>query len=79
MRNFAAQATYSVAISSYDICLGFGIAHVNALPDDTEGTILMAAFGLAAHSPMMRCRGSIIPTIAAHFLADLVVIGLLAA
>lgn len=79
MRNFVAQATYSVAVSFCDICLGFGIAHVNALPDDTEGTILMAAFALAAHSPMMRCRGSIIPTIAAHFLADLVVLGLLVA
>ncbi|WP_082297613.1 CPBP family intramembrane glutamic endopeptidase [Microbacterium sp. GCS4] len=59
------------------LSVGFGLAHLNSMPYGLSGVVLTAAFALTAHWIVRRSNGSIVPTIGAHIVADIVLLGML--
>lgn len=55
----------------------FGMAHWAAIPDGVVGVVLTSAFSIGAFALIRLARGSLLPAIAAHFLADFTVLLLL--
>ena len=53
--------------------VSFGIMHWHAVPFGLAGVVMTTAFGLAAHAAN-RHAGSIVPGVAAHFAADMVLL-----
>jgi membrane protease YdiL (CAAX protease family) len=53
------------------LSVAFGVIHLSAIPDGCFGAVLVAGFSLGAFGLRVLARGSIVPGIAAHFIADL--------
>lgn len=68
-----APAAVSVGLLS----ILFGIAHWAAIPDEVVGVILTSAFSLGSFALIRLARGSLLPSIAAHIVADFSVLLLL--
>lgn len=59
------------------LSIGFGLAHINSLPSGLSGVLLTTVFALAAHWIVSRSGGSILTTIGAHFVADVVLLSMI--
>lgn len=62
-------------VNRFVLVLGFGLTHINALPDGVWGVIMTAAFAYGSLWFVDRCAGSILFPVAAHIVADVAILG----
>lgn len=68
------HATGRTWLGAVFLSAAFGVVHLSAIPDGWFGMVLTTAFSLAAFALRVLARGSIVPCVLVHFIADLVLL-----